>query len=994
MKRAIIIFSAVVVVLIGTILTIPLLFKQEIKRVIDQALADTVNADIIWEDEDFSLTFFSNFPNLSAELNDLGVINRAPFEGDILFVTDALEVEIDPFSLFSDQVRIVGISLENPVVNIRVDKDGNANYDIVISEENSAESGDIPGSYNIGIDHWEINNGMISYEDVSLPMKSELRNVKHWGRGDFNQDEFDVQIYTLADSVMISFDEVTYLNNKRIRIDAILNISDEFSAFQFKENSLAINDFTIGIDGFFKMLADGYEMDLTAFTEDNSFKNLLSIVPGVYSDKFNRIRANGTFDFKASARGKWDDLRIPAFDLTVSTRNSMFQYPDLPTAVDHIDLDLNVSNSDGIIENTIIQLSRFHAEFGDNPIDASLLVQDLRTYEMKGRLSAKWNFEDITTVFPIEEMDINGTGTADISFDGIYDSTQSLMPKINGNVSISNGRVKADDLPYALDKLNLESRLENTTGKMSDFRFTVDPFSLQLDGAPFAMDGVISNLENYTWDVNAQGSLDLKKLSSILKLRDIMLGGQLMADIHTRGNMRALEAEQYEQMPTSGEVTLREFLYHGKEIPVALTVSEAALTFDPANINLLRFKSGLGRSDFSITGSLSNYLGFVLGRDKPLKGNLNISSETIDLNELMADTEGNSAEPDSVLSIMKVPQNIDFTVRANAGEVNLTNMTMTNAKGLLSIRDEKVSLDNFRFDMLGGSFISVGTYSTAGDGKPAFSFGLDVDKVELAKAFNMFELVRVFAPVAGEMKGIVSTEISLSGLLEQDMSPDLGSINADGIIELEQSGLANSQIMEKISSKTNLDLGGDLLLSDLTASVVIENGRLQVEPFKVAIGEFDTEIMGTTSLDGSIAYEIVMQVPAGKLGENLNSFLAQYDVQANDGEFVPVTVGLGGTYAKPEATLLMDEQKEMLENALRQKLTDEADDKAAELLENVEDETTRNILKNVLGTGKKDSVAADSLQIKESYEKIQEEAVDKIKNFFKRKKKADSTSKE
>ncbi len=989
MKRFIIIFGIILAILFTAILVLPAVFKDEIKAMIDKTLAESVNADIVWEADDFSLSLLSNFPNVSAQLSDIGIVNRAPFEGEILFLADEIEVEIDIFSLFGDQVRVVGIGINKPIINIIVDSEGRANYDIAISDSSSvADEGADSTSYNLGIDHWYISGGSLRYQDATLPMTLSMKNIDHEGSGDFTQASFDMSTKTKADSLLIEYDGVQYIRDKVLDADIVMNISDNYSTYSFRENIISLNDFKVGVDGIFKMLDEGYDMDLTVSARDNSFKSLLSLVPGIYTDSFDRIQANGTLDFTAAAKGIYDDERIPAFNVRLYTGNSMFQYPDLPKAIENITIDAVISNSDGILENTSIDVAKFHLDFGNNPVDAAVKINNLKDYEMDGHLTASLDFGELTTIFPVEGNEIRGTGMADLSFNGIYDSARQVMPSINGSIGIENGFMKSDELPYALEKVRLSSVIENKTGAMKDFRASINPFSMQLDGAPFRADGEIANLENYTWNLNAQGSVDLKKLASVLKLTAYELEGQLMADVHTKGNLDALEKERYSELPTSGDVTIRGFLFNSEDLPAPFQITEAAITFDPARMNLVRFDSKLGESDFKITGHVSNYIGYALGEGRTLRGDLNVTSDRINLNEFMSETDPSQpTSVDSALSVILVPADIDFNVNARAREVLLTNMVMSNARGILVIKDETVRLNDFQFDMLGGSFSTSGMYSTINPDKPVYNLSMDIENVKIAEAFSTFEIVSTFVPIANQLIGTVSTDVTLSGELLQDMTPNLSTVNADAMLEVLRATLEDSDLLRGISSVTSLEAMDKVVIKDLIMNVSIEDGKLVVDPYDIKLGEYDAKIQGTTALDGSIAYQVSMLVPAGELGSKLNTFLAENSKAPAEGDLIPVTVGIGGTYKKPETMLLMDDQKALIEAALKQKATEEAGEKAEELLKNVKDEKTREIIGNILGKPTvADSTKADSLAAPAD-KNVQDEAVDKIKDFFKKKKK-------
>ena len=152
LKWILFIVGGLIVLLLAAAIIIPIAFKDDIRATLEKEISKSVNADVIFED--FGLSFFTNFPNITAELNNLGVINRAPFEGDVLFATEKFEVEVNLKDiLFGDQLRVKGISLIRPVVNIKVNAAGQANYDIAIPSADTTVTEESSGDFSFGIDH-------------------------------------------------------------------------------------------------------------------------------------------------------------------------------------------------------------------------------------------------------------------------------------------------------------------------------------------------------------------------------------------------------------------------------------------------------------------------------------------------------------------------------------------------------------------------------------------------------------------------------------------------------------------------------------------------------------------------------------------------------------------------------------------------------------------------------------------------------------------------
>ncbi|HNR73987.1 MAG TPA: hypothetical protein PKM03_07165, partial [Cyclobacteriaceae bacterium] len=87
-KKLLIGLAVVFVLLIAAAFIVPVVFKDDIKAAIDKEIEKNINADVVFDVNNFSLSLFRNFPNITAEVKELGVFNRAPFEGVPLFVVD------------------------------------------------------------------------------------------------------------------------------------------------------------------------------------------------------------------------------------------------------------------------------------------------------------------------------------------------------------------------------------------------------------------------------------------------------------------------------------------------------------------------------------------------------------------------------------------------------------------------------------------------------------------------------------------------------------------------------------------------------------------------------------------------------------------------------------------------------------------------------------------------------------------------------------------
>jgi hypothetical protein len=982
MKKALIIIGIIFVVLIAAAFILPIVFKDDIRAAIEKEIAKSVNADVAFSD--FSVSLFKDFPNITAEMKDFGVVNRAPFEGEILFAAESFSAEVNLKDvLFGSQTRLKGITIIRPQINVKVLEDGRANYDIAIPSTDTVSTAEESSDFSFGIDHWEIVEGDISYDDKSIPFLLELKGVNHTGSGDFTQSVFDLKTNTTADTLNVGYGSDMYLTDKRAEIDMKISISENYTKYTFKENSSKLNDFAMSFDGWFKMNEKDYAMDISFKSPENTFKSLLSLVPGMFTENFKNIETSGDLAFNGFAKGTYSETQMPAFNVDLKVINAMFKYPDLPTPINNINLDMLVDNKDGVINNTVIDIKKFHMDFGNNPVDARALISKIYPTTVDANVTAKLNLAELSKMFPVEGLDMRGNYALNLNAKGVYDSLKKTIPAIDAAMSLSNGYVKSSEFPLPLQDLKFNSTVKNTSGKMADTYISVKDFSMNMDGEKFSADMLIQNLDDYTWDVKAKGGIDLEKITKIFPMEGMTLAGKVKADLSTKGKMSDLDAKRYDKLPTSGSATLTNFKYITKDLP-AVALSKAELVFDPRKIDLKQLTGTIGKSDFNVVGSVSNYIGYMFGKNELLKGSVNFNSTLLDLNEFMTESETPSVQDTTGFSVIPVPENVDFILTSDVKTVKMMDYTMTNAKGDIIVKDGVANMSGLSFTMLGGSFVVNGSYNTKDIKHPKYDLGLKIQDLSIAQAATSFSIIKTFAPVAGLVNGKFSTDFKLDGELLQNFSPNLKTVNGDGLVKIAQASLKDSKLVSGITSLTKLDNTDEVTLKDVLMSTSIKDGRLSVKPFDVKMGSYKTTVAGSTGIDGSIDYTLKMDVPAGKLGSQLNSFVSKYSGTKTDPNApIPVTIGLGGTVTKPSPKLLAGEQKEQVKEAAKEALKQEATKKATDLL--------NDLTKSKTGTKKDTSkVKADTTkttQPKSTKEKAKQEAVNKIQDLLKKKKK-------
>ncbi|MCC7505922.1 MAG: AsmA family protein, partial [Saprospiraceae bacterium] len=308
MKKVLFSIAIVLFLLLGLLLILPYMFKDEIVAQVKTAANENLNAKV--EFKDVNISFFRHFPRLSVGLEGLEVTGVQEFEGVKLVQCERLDVAVNLWSaIFGDAVEINGLYLQKPVLNVYVLSNGKANYDITKPDDTAKPAQETESGGKTKLDHYAISEGTLRYNDRSLDMDVEITGLEHEGSGEFYTDLYDLTMETHAQALSVNYGGIQYLRNARTDWTTTLSADMKNMRFTLKNNSLQVNDLRLLLDGWVQMPDNSEDilMDLKFGTPENTFKSLLSIVPGAYTKDFGDVQANGTVQFGGFAKGKYNE---------------------------------------------------------------------------------------------------------------------------------------------------------------------------------------------------------------------------------------------------------------------------------------------------------------------------------------------------------------------------------------------------------------------------------------------------------------------------------------------------------------------------------------------------------------------------------------------------------------------------------------------------------------------------------------------------------------
>ena len=468
MKKALKITGISFLVLLVAAFALPILFKGKILTLVKKGINENVNAKVDFND--LSLSLFRHFPKLSVALENISVVGTESFAKDTLISAKKIDVSLNLLSVMSDNIKVAGIYLDNPRIHALVDKNGKANWDIAKADTSTASTDtSTSSSFKMELKKYAITNGYIFYKDEPGNMSAEISGLNHEGSGDFTQDIFTLSTNTKAESANFIYENIPYLVNAKADIGADVKIDNKTSKYDFKTDDIQVNNLKLSAEGFFQLVNDSvYNMDIAFKSPSNDFKDILSMIPAVYKNDFDKIKTSGKAAFNGFVKGTYSPQQLPAYDVKLDIADGFFQYPDLPKPVKNIQVALHASNPDGKMDNTVIDISKGHIEMDNEPFDFKVLFKNPETSRyidavVKGKL-------DLANVSKFVKLDggtkLDGLIAADAFAKGNLSAieNQSGPFTAGGFFNISNLLYASKDFPQPIQNGNMKIDLVNNGG--------------------------------------------------------------------------------------------------------------------------------------------------------------------------------------------------------------------------------------------------------------------------------------------------------------------------------------------------------------------------------------------------------------------------------------------------------------------------------------------------------------------------------------------------
>lgn len=489
MKKIVKILISIIVILLLFIISLPFLFKDSIKELVNEEIENRINLQVSYDE--FSISLLKNFPNITIDLGNLTLIGKQPFEGDTLMHTKKFSLTADLMkAIKSNNLSLSAVSIEDGTLQLLVDSAEQVNWDIAIEKDdaknnqNSEEESTLIASFdNVSVTNFTINYTSLadSYIFKTTIEKAETKGdfaksiTKIISKGKLNKTTYISEGTTLLPSTDVDFDLAMSVDMKKMLF-----------SFVKDENTLSLGGLPLSLAGNFAMLDKGYNIAMEIDSRDTNIETLLSFIPEKYIEVSKGVKARGNLNINAKIDGVYIDDNYPAFEAKAVMNDGFFHFSGMSENVSGINLLMRLDNKGGELDNTTILIEKANLNIAQNPIEAKLkITTPVSDPNVDGEIKGIIDFDKIKNAIPVKDMEVSGILDMDVMFSGKMSDLEKEKYekfKTDGNAKITNFNFKTKEFKNGVHISDATMSFEPKHIQLKSFNGNVGNTDMSLKG--------------------------------------------------------------------------------------------------------------------------------------------------------------------------------------------------------------------------------------------------------------------------------------------------------------------------------------------------------------------------------------------------------------------------------------------------------------------------------------------------------------------------------
>lgn len=452
-KRAFLGLGGTVVLVVVAAIVVAAFFQDAVGRKLIAEINKQLKTEL--KVGDFDLSLLRNFPDATVSLREVVVMG---IDKDPLLEAEEVSFSFRLLSLFGQEVKIHTVAIQDGALNVRVAKNGKANYDIFKETEAEAPSSE----FHISLEKATLQDMELLYRDDKLRQEM-MANVKAAEfSGQFSSDKFDLKSNAQLVFHFLDLDGTRYMPGKQCGYDGVVQVDLVRGKYDLGKLRVTVEDNAFDVDGYVQSHKNFTDFDLKVAAQDASLETVVALLPEQYLSSLGDFTSSGQFRFEALVKGKLSAAERPAINFSFGLEDGKLSSPRLQEPFKDVSFSANFTNGEGrSAQQSVFEISDFKGYLNRELVTLRLRMTDLDAPNIDFELDGVLPVGYVYGLFNNPAI-TDGSGEVEIKhlrLQGLYrdmvsvDRVQSVA--MSGDIDFDDTALKINDEKMVVDRGSL-----------------------------------------------------------------------------------------------------------------------------------------------------------------------------------------------------------------------------------------------------------------------------------------------------------------------------------------------------------------------------------------------------------------------------------------------------------------------------------------------------------------------------------------------------------
>lgn len=714
-----------------------------------------------------------------------------------------------------------------------------------------------------------------------------------------------------------------YLEHDTLSLMLPLQLGLSDLKLHLDQAQIGLNHYLINVDGDAEIAEnDDVNLNLALNTNVLVIEDVLTYLPEDLQKTLSSIEYSGRLNIaQAEVKGTLNDSLMPLISAQVVTDKARVNVPSLPYPFTDVDLDANLDLDLNSTANSVT-INSLKAKFNRSDLTINGVVDNLLgDIGLKVKVKGDVPLTDIKGFLP-NDIKINGRTNLDLRTNFTVTQLLRALDDYNlnrlsaqANLSIKDFAFDMDTIHAATSMLNVgltlpasakgngrkgafvslaSSALQAQVGQgiranmqKPDIQFSVDNFTgsmekMLLDAAlnfshlDVVYDTITATLESPAITFVTQPERNTKGLNARVTLngRDIVAN---MGDAYAlNSNLLKVNASVAQNKGKTDFLNqwnpTADFVLGNAVVKVAgldedINISNIDFLFNSSELDFKRSTFRIGQSDLSLQGSVIGIKEWIADHRNLMKGELQITSNYLNLNEIMDLTSGlgQSEASDSVAEApsedveddpFMVPEGVDFSFILNTKKALFENFDLNNLSGTMTVKDGTLILQEIGFTNKAAEMQLTAMYQSPRKNNLFLAMDFHLLNVQINDLLHMVPYIDTLVPMLKTFDGQAEFHIGAETNLKSNYEPKISTLRAAADIEGRNLIVNDRFTFTKITDMLDVSTDGTYRVDSLDVQITAYKNEIDLWPSQIAIGKYKITVDGRMTLDQNGEYHL------------------------------------------------------------------------------------------------------------------------------------------